>query len=168
MAVNNINLVFDFTSLGIDVDCVEFQFLDTGGNENISVNSEPIFAGELSAAPTNIAPGVTLNIMTWAGTGGVEGKATLIGPVEKLLVGGQEFWIDNICAYHISATDVDLGNAETDFVPGGYWLGQNFPNPFNANTRIQFYLPEESDVSIKIINMLGEEIRSLASGSYPD
>ena len=104
--------------------------------------------------------------MTWTGTGGVEGKATLLGPIQKLLIGGQEFWIDNICAYKITATDVDLGDPEIDFIPDGYCLGQNYPNPFNAATRIQFYLPQESDVSLKIINMLGEDIRTLASRHY--
>jgi len=164
MWTNNINLVFEFTNAGFEVDCVEFLFLDCGGNENISVNGEPIFNGELTAAPTNIAPGVILNVVKWPSG---EGKATLLGPVEKLLVGGQEFAIDNICAYKITATDVDLEDPEIDFIPDGYWLGQNYPNPFNATTRIQFYLPEDREVSLKIINMLGEEIRTLTARHYP-
>jgi hypothetical protein len=43
-------------------------------------------------------------------------------------------------------------------------LEQNFPNPFNPTTNIRFAVPQTSDVSIKIYNMLGQEVRDLFSG----
>jgi len=60
---------------------------------------------------------------------------------------------------------------EVDFNPSDYSLAQNFPNPFNPNTIVQFQVPKPSDVTIKIYDMLGQEIRILfagqvASGKY--
>jgi hypothetical protein len=46
-------------------------------------------------------------------------------------------------------------------------LFQNYPNPFNPETEIRFDLPRASFVTIKIFNILGEEIRILASNGYP-
>lgn len=50
-------------------------------------------------------------------------------------------------------------------------LFQNYPNPFNSNTTIQFSLTEGEHVSLKIFNLLGQEIEVLinsefASGQY--
>jgi hypothetical protein len=56
-------------------------------------------------------------------------------------------------------------------IPSGYHLSQNYPNPFNPSTTIEFDLPKTSEVTLKIYNILGEEVTtllstSLLSGSY--
>jgi uncharacterized delta-60 repeat protein len=43
-------------------------------------------------------------------------------------------------------------------------LSQNYPNPFNQNTTISFYLPKSEIVSLKIYDILGEEIATLIDG----
>ena len=93
---NNINLEFDFTAIGYQTSEVQFDFLDQGGSENISVNGSPVFAGELSAAPNPIG-GVNITISSAPATGGQSGTVTLKGVVKTLRVGGQEFWLDNVC-----------------------------------------------------------------------
>jgi hypothetical protein len=45
-----------------------------------------------------------------------------------------------------------------------YDLSQNFPNPFNPVTVIRFNIPVSGNVSLKVYDMLGKEIRSLVSG----
>ncbi|MFA7361939.1 MAG: T9SS type A sorting domain-containing protein, partial [Candidatus Kapaibacterium sp.] len=57
---------------------------------------------------------------------------------------------------------VDINNIMTN-VPNSYSLGQNFPNPFNPNTVICYQLPVVSDVSIKIYDVQGREVRTLVN-----
>jgi len=45
-------------------------------------------------------------------------------------------------------------------------LNQNHPNPFNPSTTISFSLPVESNVTIKLFNMLGQEVAKITDGSF--
>ena len=49
--------------------------------------------------------------------------------------------------------------------PDDYNLYQNYPNPFNCKTSIRFNVPinaaEQGRISLKVINLLGEEVKTL-------
>lgn len=49
-------------------------------------------------------------------------------------------------------------------LPHLIWLKPNYPNPFNPITSISFTLAKRGFVSLKILNVLGEEIATLVSG----
>jgi len=49
-------------------------------------------------------------------------------------------------------------------IPSQYKLKQNYPNPFNPGTTIAIDIPETSQVTLKIFNILGEEVTTLVSG----
>lgn len=56
-------------------------------------------------------------------------------------------------------------------VPSDFSLSQNFPNPFNPQTKIQFTLAQSSNVFLTIFNVVGEEVAQLVnefkgSGTY--
>ncbi len=60
---------------------------------------------------------------------------------------------------------------EGKILPNSFLLHQNYPNPFNPSTAIEFDLPKTSEVTLKVFNILGEEVSTLVSdrlstGSY--
>lgn len=65
--------------------------------------------------------------------------------------------------------EVTLPSAVSRFqtVINKYYLAQNYPNPFNPSTDIEFILPVDNFVSLKIFNSLGQEIRALVEGMLP-
>lgn len=56
-----------------------------------------------------------------------------------------------------------ISTVKEQWVPITYLLGQNFPNPFNPSTSIEYVLPNGSFVSLKIYNVIGEEVATLVS-----
>ncbi|HDZ59096.1 MAG TPA: T9SS type A sorting domain-containing protein [Ignavibacteriales bacterium] len=46
-------------------------------------------------------------------------------------------------------------------LPGQYFLAQNYPNPFNPSTKIKFGLKDASVVSLKVYDILGNEVATL-------
>ena len=97
MRTNNINLEFDFGNIGFVPAAVRFEFLDVGGVENISVNGSSMFIGDISAVPGSLG-GAAVSVSSTPVAGGKTGLVTLVGAIQKLRIGGQEFWIDNVCA----------------------------------------------------------------------
>jgi len=50
-----------------------------------------------------------------------------------------------------------------ELIPKKYSVEQNYPNPFNPTTTIKFSLPEASFVTLKIYNILGQEVKTLVN-----
>jgi len=50
--------------------------------------------------------------------------------------------------------------------PAAYALKQNYPNPFNPATTFEFTIPREEWVSLKIYNMLGEEMATVVEKKF--
>ncbi len=89
--------------------------------------------------------------------------------------------------YHILNTHVDIAsnsvtaelnqcgdiqlvinsNKLTDELPNRYSLYQNHPNPFNPSTMIKYDIPEPTNVSLTVYNLLGRNVKTLVNEYQP-
>jgi photosystem II stability/assembly factor-like uncharacterized protein len=63
-----------------------------------------------------------------------------------------------------STTDVKV----IKFEPTKIYLEQNYPNPFNPSTRIQYAVSSRQFISLKVYDILGEEIETLVNEEKPE
>ena len=57
----------------------------------------------------------------------------------------------------------ELGNDVNSAIPDEYELGQNYPNPFNPTTKINYSLPTDGFVTIKMFDVTGREIQTIVN-----
>lgn len=96
---NNIDLRFNFSALSFVPSSVTFEFRDYGGHENLKVNGSGLYIGELTGAPSPMGGVTVASAWSWsAGNVFKQGTTTLTGAVGSFMVGGQELFLDNVCA----------------------------------------------------------------------
>lgn len=57
------------------------------------------------------------------------------------------------------------GTKEVSNTPESYELYQNYPNPFNPATQIKYSIPNNGFVTLKVYNILGQEVATIFSGT---
>jgi len=58
----------------------------------------------------------------------------------------------------------DIGDDSNSLLPDKFQLAQNYPNPFNPTTTIEYSLAKAGQVSLKIYNVIGQEVAALFDG----
>ena len=82
---------------------------------------------------------------------------------------------DNVVSYRayrfvwdVNATPTAVHDKVTSaLMPGEVQLNSNYPNPFNPNTKISFVLGSTGNATLKVYNLLGEEVATIVNGVFP-
>ena len=107
-----------------------------------------------------------------------DAKVLILNGVDTVKVGdtlqsAQGVFTFSFGTYKIEIRDMnDLGgyavgvNSDIVAAPLTYELKQNFPNPFNPETRIYFSIPELQKVQLIVYNVVGQKVRTLLNTQY--
>ena len=107
---------------------------------------------------------ITSSVIGSGGGPATDGTFTLDGTIGQAIIGpvvGSPFTDNQGFWYTVSASS---GVSQLPLQPNGYSLGQNFPNPFNPSTTMRFSVPERAKVTMRVLNLLGEEVARVIDG----
>jgi hypothetical protein len=63
----------------------------------------------------------------------------------------------------VDTTITGIEEAFTTAIPENFTLGQNFPNPFNSTTTVEYQVPKQSIVTLKVFDLLGRKVATLVN-----
>lgn len=99
LRLNNIAVRFDMTASGYVPQGATVYYVDYGGSEHLSINDDAPIADDLAAMSGATNGGATVTVTPGAGgPGNVSCAVKIAGAMKSLALGGQEFWIDAVCA----------------------------------------------------------------------
>ncbi len=155
-----------WTSYSTEISWVELDLTDTLAVHRIGIRWNANWAVIYRLGVSTDRK--TWTVVTWqkAGTGGIEllDSLKVTGRFVKLMLDKRA---KTTSGYEISELQVfglkktGTGIREKGILPGTPVLYPAFPNPFNPETTFRYELPAPAPVDIRLVNLLGQEIRIL-------
>lgn len=106
--------------------------------------------------------------LTWLGAlGGSTSVASGVSDDGQFIVGYGLNGITGQDEGYILDISVITSVDESQINHGSIVLNQNFPNPFNQSTKINYQLPISGQVTLKVYDLFGKEIRTLVNEKKP-
>lgn len=128
---------------------VEDLARDSAGNLYIAMRGSGVAVSEDDGATWT-----SINSGLWH----KDARALLIDDADNIYVGTRG---GSVFKAQFSPTSVEQTPGE---LPETFVLEQNFPNPFNPETRLRYRLASAGDVTLAVYNQLGQLVRTLVKG----
>ncbi len=180
------NYMLGFNRIGLSADPCNWQYGQVLGGVNCSdvnpffwYSGNPVtnygwistFIGDKrqmqNIGPFSLKEGEEYEIFVAYSVGQGVDALTSISEVKNIAVISDVLYDNNFD----TSTVVSVEEIQSDNIPDKYFLSQNYPNPFNPSTKISWQVPVGSHQTLKIFDVLGDEVATLIdeykpAGSY--
>jgi hypothetical protein len=141
-----------------EIDDVKFKYIFKSGDQLVGISksnyiiSLNVLSGEIT---DSVKLEHELNSMSFFESGNYQPELSLLGLSH-----------DTIFVYKFENSFVNKSTGGEENIPRSFELLKNHPNPFNGETRIEFITNDGQYLTLKIYNILGQEIKNLAANSF--
>ncbi|MBM4159373.1 MAG: T9SS type A sorting domain-containing protein, partial [Ignavibacteria bacterium] len=124
----------------------------------VKIYKNGVLDNTVSQAPFNFTAGTGFTVGGYSSSAGLQGLMDEFRFYKRALDAAEisQTWNQNLGVI-TGVTPVSKN------IPTQYSLSQNYPNPFNPMTKINFALPKQGFVTMKIYDVLGREVRTLVN-----